>query len=895
MQLSIEGVEFHSCYALLRGGAIMNNGVATITGSSFFGGIANSSAAIYNNNLGTLTVSSSRFANGNATDGGAVGNAGSASFTGAIFSSNLAAQNGGDFVSERSSATTTFEGCTFSKSRAMSGNGGSMLVSGGGSVSVSSSSFSETKALVYGGGIFVDAASLTLAGATFTDSTCLNGDIQSRGGALYVRGVGSGSLVGTNVVINTTDANVWTGPALPFTTEHGVGQGGGVAFEEGTTGDLDGLVCDGLASAQGPCMYTFSATVAIANARVVNNYGFFTEQAAAFFIADGSLVTITNSYFASNRLNPSSETHQGAAVYSLASEVRCTGCEFFNHSAYGNGGTIFVESGSTLVLTDCTARKSYASGLGGFLFASSSSATLTNVTVRDCSAVLTASGKGTGQGGAVYATLMFAFFITDSHFYDNVAVSGGALYLNQIKEAAEKDNRPLYFGARVFGSVFERNNATSAGGAVTAKQTILWAKRSRFTDNVCEAGRGSALDLGLDAIYQLCTFETSREASHNGTMLEAFRTLLDSCTLRANQGIGVRLNQDQGTLDTAGRIFGKTYPLLSRNTDLSGVRVSSLFANDRWDWMKCKDRFGNREIWRYEYENIPSFLDAGVYFSPACPLTASCEDDYDARTMRCTCQDGEFHSDVMNEDMACTENGATYAPTPVPTPYVAVIKPIVIIKTGPNATHILSSNSPVLEFHASGNYGDAQSTLYALFGILGLAVLLSLSVNVFLYTGVTDDVRKDRVLWTAALLPAVFHLLHCVPRKAVVEEVLAWDDAAEEKNFKKLVRQLNGEDEAYKAKKARLKKKRRRMKEAEAAADLAEHGGRANSSRDHAAGGAGGTGGRPVGRTVSGLGGEGYASPLIPKSLSKSMEESRLSKRKAARASGARGSTEATI
>ena len=358
------------------------------------------------------------------------------------------------------------------------------------------------------------------------------------------------------------------------------------------------------------------------------------------------------------------------------------------------------------------------------------------------------------------------------------------------------DERADYHGARIRDSTFSRNTATTiAGGAVASKQSFLWVYGSTFEDNVAVAapgeahGRGSALDIAFEAVFQRTHFSTSAETTRNGTMVEAFRAAFDSCTFgEINDGIAVNLNQDTGTLDSIGRVGGKTYPILSRNTNMSGVRVASLFGSGGWDWMRCAKN-GERDIWYYD-NDIPSLVTEGVLFTPACPSTALCEDDLEARTMRCTCRPTDYHADVINTDMACTLGGATFSPTPQP--QVPVQGPFVVIDSGPNQTFFLTENE-MLAFNglvaglvqADWLYPEAADAMFGLLGILAAALICTLLVDCARFSGVSADEREGRLLWAMAKAPGIFHILTCTDRAQKRAWVEAYQDEEEVEAGKK--------------------------------------------------------------------------------------------------------------
>jgi predicted outer membrane repeat protein len=461
-----------------------------------------------------------------------------------------------------------------------------------------------------------------------------------------------------------------------------------------------------------------------------------------------------------------------------------------NHSAQGDGACFYLESSSDFTANNVSFTENFAWGYGGAVFASSSTLAISGGTATGNKCLLV-GGSGTGAGGVLYATTMYALTLSGVTWSFNQAETGGAVNLLSVKEgqysvATGVDTRDDYYGARIFDSVFEGNTAVT-GGAISAKQTLLWAKATRFSDNVATGGQASAVDMAFDAIYQLCTFETSAETVHNGTMVEVYRGVFDNCTVVANQGIAINVKLDTGKKDVSSRVKTKTYPILSRNTDLSAARVSTGFSNGRWDWMKCLDSAGARDKWFIGYD-VPDLINYGVSFEPACPSTATCSDDYERRTLTCTCPAGSYHANIMNADMACTKDGATFAPTPMPQ-VKAGSTGYQLVASGPNRTFILADYNPVLltldnllGALSSDEVDVYTPTLDWAYGLLGCGVmvlLLSLTIDVWPHKGASPDTKEAWLLWWMQHLPGYFHVILCVDRKVKRQWVEAFDPDAD--------------------------------------------------------------------------------------------------------------------
>ncbi len=94
------------------------------------------------------------------------------------------------------------------------------------------------------------------------------------------------------------------------------------------------------------------------------------------------------------------------------------------------------------------------------------------------------------------------------------------------------------------------------------------------------------------------------------TVVEVYRTAFDSCTFRVPTGYAFNVNQDVGPKPGIRRSDG-TYPVLSRNTDLSQVAV--LTPREKWGVATCRTTDGDASNWATA-SDIPDFINLGAYF-----------------------------------------------------------------------------------------------------------------------------------------------------------------------------------------------------------------------------------------------------------------------------------------
>ncbi len=144
----------------------INSGVtASISGLTIANGNASSGGGI--NNAGTLTVSNSAFSGNSAASayGGGISNGGTVTVSNSTFSGNTAGIGGGG-ISNGSSGIVTVSNSTFSGNTA----GGGGILNGGGTVTVSNSTFSGNMAGT-GGGIYNYNGTVTLTNSIVAGNT----------------------------------------------------------------------------------------------------------------------------------------------------------------------------------------------------------------------------------------------------------------------------------------------------------------------------------------------------------------------------------------------------------------------------------------------------------------------------------------------------------------------------------------------------------------------------------------------------------------------------------------------------------------------------------------------------------------------------------------------------
>jgi predicted outer membrane repeat protein len=241
----------------------VTGGALTVNGLNFTGGGGSPSlggGAIDDTGNGQLTVTAGQFTGNTAGYGGAISDAApdgqvAPDITGAVFTGNSAASDGGALASGATSASVSCDNCTFRRNTAQ--NGGAADDYGNGNGGFSNSTFTGNTASNAGGALYL--YELTRLG--LGDDT-IRGNTAYTGGGIYVQG----------------DSNAMDG--FPYGGE-GVGVSGGIIAGNHATAEGGGIYSDAVASVTGTVIksntaldgagvYTELATL-ITSARITGN------------------------------------------------------------------------------------------------------------------------------------------------------------------------------------------------------------------------------------------------------------------------------------------------------------------------------------------------------------------------------------------------------------------------------------------------------------------------------------------------------------------------------------------------------------------------------------------------------------------------------------------------
>jgi hypothetical protein len=184
----------------------------TLKNLTLTGGSCNTGGAVYS--AGNLTISDSTISNCVSTGagGGVAFGGGTLTLTSTQFLADTAASFGGA-LSISGTAGATITDCTFSCCSAEYGGAiavFSLAAANAPVVTISSGTVDGSAATVFGGGLFVDNGTVTLAGGlTINSNSCTNPNPnQQNGGGIYF---GAGTLTFNNVTVSNNTASQGNG------------------------------------------------------------------------------------------------------------------------------------------------------------------------------------------------------------------------------------------------------------------------------------------------------------------------------------------------------------------------------------------------------------------------------------------------------------------------------------------------------------------------------------------------------------------------------------------------------------------------------------------------------------------------------------------------------------
>ena len=229
----------------------------------------------------------------------------------------------------------------------------------------------------------------------------------------------------------------------------------------------------------------------------------------------------------------------------------------FTSGNASDGGAIYVESGSSFEIIDCTFSNNFASNNGGAIFINADSLASNSFIINSIFTNNVAS-----NGGAIYASAS-TLNITRSDFsHNNASINGGSLFINGVVNInqATFDHNYANAGGSIYlmgdgnnhstidFSTFTNCTATGDGGACYIYSDNVVLKNSKFFDNVAGDDGGALHWKGSYGIIDNISSTNNKGISENTSSSRGGTICLtgDNVTVTKSHFISSSVNIDTG-------------------------------------------------------------------------------------------------------------------------------------------------------------------------------------------------------------------------------------------------------------------------------------------------------------------------------------------------------------
>jgi hypothetical protein len=537
----------HCTTTYSEGGALYNNGAATISATTFSGNVVISNAAscitaeggaIYNDTLGSLTSTGDTYTNNSAAAGGAVYNAGYGlvTFTNDTFDANTGCT---------ASSGCLTSGCNATSCTSFAVGQGAAIDDNGVGITVVNSAFTNNVAggatpasVGEGGAIYLDVNSIlpTISGSTFAGNLA--------GGGTSSCSMGDGGAILANNPIELDNDTFQNNSASGDNNSAGGAVAGGLDVTgtgdtfSGNTVSTAGGACTTSGTAGGGAAYSGSGNVTFNNSTFTNNSATANYIAAGGALGAGNNVTVNNSTFTSN-------TATSSGTYGASNGVAGGGAVLATAIAKANGSTF---TSNLATAGGPGASGALAGALGGANILSMNNSYTSN------SAAAPAGGTVTATGGAVSST-GGTLLSTNDTFSGNSATgvgisAGGAGYLDSGTCALTnvKASSNTASGASGVGGAF------TFGGTCKLTNVTLTANAAIATNAAKLGGGGGIYDVGGATIFNSTISGNTATNAGGGIASDTSPTTIESSTVSGNAVTSASLTNTGGggIADSAG-------------------------------------------------------------------------------------------------------------------------------------------------------------------------------------------------------------------------------------------------------------------------------------------------------------------------------------------------------
>ncbi len=512
--------------ALNEGGALWNSGAGTLTvdGATLDGNTASGpdadqgGGAIYNDG-GTLSVTDATLIN-NVADGASGSGGGILAAPGSLvyvmggeISGNSSVRAGGAIEvvgTDEMMTKVLLSGNTFDNNStgAVPGNGGVLHITGVVDVTVIDASASNNNAAAEGGALWVSGAgTLTVIGGTYDGNVASGDDADMGGGALYNDG-GTLNVFGATLTNNVANGASGSGGAILVqpgsttevanTTISGNSSnraGGGI--EANATAEAVATLklknvdfannATGNAPGNGGALHiTGPGDVTALNGTVSGNTA--TAEGGGFWNSAVGTLTVNGTRFEANAASGADADMGGGALYNDGGTLTVVNAQLVNNVAdgdSGSGGGLLAQPGSMVTVTGGEISGNSSNRAGGGIEVN---ATMTDTVVVEMTGVMlmdNSTGAAPGNGGALHITGPGTVNVMSGLVSGNTAAAeGGGLWNSAVGTLNVT-------GVTLTGNTASGPEAENGGGALYNDGGTLNVTNSVIEMNVADGASGS--------------------------------------------------------------------------------------------------------------------------------------------------------------------------------------------------------------------------------------------------------------------------------------------------------------------------------------------------------------------------------------------------------------------
>lgn len=604
------GLLENGIYSTEKGGAIYNGDAQVTTADcEFVGNTASIGGAMYIAGKGTYLDKEKTFGDaavnsvfeGNISGkGGAVATYGTVEIGGAVFSANIADENGGAIYGG-TDAVIVIDGCEFTKNTVIIAPDVADVRRFGGAVygihaslTVKNSVFTENGFEVsedavgvktYGGAL---AASGTAT--VFISNSKFEANTSDYGGAVAAYDMNGNELTATSVIFKSNSSNNCggamyinrakttlsdliaeknssrSGGALYVSESLDVQVRSGSVFKENSASENGGAWFVGEETVMSDSSSSFEANVAKLGGAIYINTARVTDETTGEVTVNRGEASFKGTKFTNNKANVDEVDSRGGAILVSGGILSAEDVEFTGNTATYYGGAIVGNTDSTIDLTNISFTGNSAGNNGGAIWTYFGSET----TIEGISAKGNSSG---GNGGFIYTRGDIKILSDDgarnifggeSEGELNTAINGGVIYVlgpegegessiielagaDFVGNTANEGGGALYFtrsDVKVENCKLESNNAGKYGGAIQILTSNALIDGSEFTQNI-SVDNGGAIYVTQTPEYKAlqtksCAFEGNSSGRNGGAVYST--------------GTGAYIDGDD-TSDMCGSIF----------------------------------------------------------------------------------------------------------------------------------------------------------------------------------------------------------------------------------------------------------------------------------------------------------------------------------------------------